>query len=193
MSWYVVCVCKLCIPMPWLVGPEFPHVVLDPFSLRTDFRVAGCCFSVVLQSCLCFGGKHVLLMRLGCISTLNLLLFLPSHKTCPFPNTPTSHVPTSGTGGLIFSGAAEWAKQSPGWWESHNCWGWKAPADVVQPKPWRQGHLSRLSKTVATWVCVVFARLKNLQLLSAASFSCWRSSFRNRTCNCGIEFGSSLE
>lgn len=85
----MLCVCKLFIPKPWLVTPEFSHAVLDSLSLWTDLRIAGCCFLVVLQSFFCFSGRQVLLMRFGCIWTLNLLHFPPSQKTRPFPNTPS--------------------------------------------------------------------------------------------------------
>lgn len=40
----MLCVFKLCIPNPWLVTPEISHAVLEPLSLKGDFRVAGCLF-----------------------------------------------------------------------------------------------------------------------------------------------------
>lgn len=155
ISWYVVCVqalyTKAVACYSWLFS-----CCIRPF--KSLDKLQDCwVLSVVLQSCLCFSGRHVLLMRFGCISTLDVLHFSSPWKTCPFPNTPSPSGTHNGAiGVLIFGGAAEWAKESPKWWESHNSWGWKAPITIVQPKPWKQGHLSRLPNTMATWLFSIF-------------------------------------
>lgn len=167
LGWHamVCCVCASLYAKDMACYPEFSHAVLDPLSLWAAFRIVGCCFSVVLQSCFCFSGRQFLLMRFGCILTLDVLPF-PSWKTRPFPNTQPSVTHCGGVGILTFGGAAEWAKQSPKRRESHNSWGWKAPVDV-QNKFWEQGHLSRLPKPMATWVFSIFNNEESATPLSS--------------------------
>lgn len=139
MSWYALCVQALYIKAmacySWLFS-----CCIRPFKSSGKLQD-----SVVLQSCWCFSGRQVLLNEIW----LHLNSWSPSLP--PFPNSPSpSGAHCSAIGVLIFGAATEWAKESPKWGVSQNSWGWKAPVDVVQPKPWRQGHLSRLPKTLAT-------------------------------------------
>lgn len=168
MSWCVVCVQALYTKAMAYYSWVFSCCIR---LFKSSDRLQDCwmLFLVMLQSHLCFSGRQVLLMRFGCIWTLDLLHFPLSQKARPFPNTlGPSGTYCGGIGVLIFGGAAEWAKQSPKWWESHNSWGWKAPIDVVQSKPWEnQGYLSRLPKSMATWVFSIFNDEESVTSLSS--------------------------
>lgn len=67
------------------------------------------CFLVMLQSCLCFGGRRFLLIKFGCISSLDFLPFplTPDNTSFPKHTYPHTCIHYGGIHVMSFRVAAE--------------------------------------------------------------------------------------